>query len=115
MDDDARVCELTAKILDEYGYHVITANSGEAAEQRAQEFDHEIHLLVTDVVMAGSSGRDLSQHLKAKRPGLKTIYMSGYPHVTLSREEVAEFREPTLPKPFAPAELARQARRTLNG
>ncbi len=115
VDDDRRVCELTAKILDQYGYHVLTANSGEDAEQRSQEFDREIHLLVTDVVMAGSSGRDLARQLKAKRPELKTVYMSGYPHVTLSREEVVGFLEPTLPKPFAPVELARQAKKALNG
>lgn len=114
VDDDRRVCELTAKILGEYGYQVITANSGEDAERRAGEFNEEIHLLVTDVVMAGISGKELAEQLKARRPRLKIIYMSGYPHVAFSREEVADFREPTLPKPFAPAELAREAKRVLS-
>jgi PAS domain S-box-containing protein len=114
VDDDRRVCELTAKILDQYGYQVITANSGEDAERRAGEFAKEIHLLVTDVVMSGTSGRELAEQLKAKRPGLKTIYMSGYPHVALSREQIIDLRGATLPKPFAPTELAREAKRALN-
>ncbi len=115
VDDDSRVCELTAKILDQYGYRVITANSGEDAERRAREFDQEIHLLVTDVVMNGTSGTELAQHLKASRPGLKTIYMSGYPRWKLSRDHVVDLGEHTLPKPFAPKELARQAKKALNG
>jgi PAS domain S-box-containing protein len=115
VDDDSRVCELTARILGQYGYQVITANSGEAAEQRACECHKEIQLLVTDVVMAGTSGRELAQQLKASRPSLKILYMSGYPHLALSGNHVMDFSEATLPKPFAPVDLARHARRALNG
>jgi PAS domain S-box-containing protein len=115
VDDDPRVCELTANILGRYGYRVMTANSGEDAERRAHECNQEIHLLVTDVVMPGTSGRELAQQLTAERPGLKTLYMSGYPHLVYSSERFAAFREVTLPKPFAPLDLARHARRTLNG
>src|SRR5262249_13188196 len=98
VDDDRHDCDLTAKVPDQYGYKVITASSGEGAGRRAGEFGEEIHLLVTDVVMDGTSGRELAEQLKAKRPGLKTIYMSGSPHVVLSSKEVVDLREATLPK-----------------
>jgi len=114
VDDDARVCELTAKILSQYGYHVITADSAERAERRAAEFGDEIHLLVTDLVMSGESGKELAQQLKTKRPCLKTLYMSGYPNVTHSVKTGADFWEATLPKPFAPVDLARAAKNALN-
>jgi two-component system, cell cycle sensor histidine kinase and response regulator CckA len=114
VDDDPRVCEMTAKILNQYGYEVITANSGEDAERCAQEFGQAIHLLVTDLVMAGTSGRELAQHLKVKRPGLKTIFMSGYSHAALAHGDAVNFCETTLPKPFAPSELARQAKHALS-
>jgi two-component system, cell cycle sensor histidine kinase and response regulator CckA len=115
VDDDPRVCELTANILGRYGYQVLTANSGEDAQRRAAECDKGLGLLVTDVVMAGTSGRELAQALKTNRPDLKILYMSGYPRVALSAEDVADFSDGMLPKPFAPLDLARQARRALNG
>jgi signal transduction histidine kinase len=115
VDDDARVCELTAEILSQYGYHVITADSGEHAERRAAEFADEIHLLVTDLVMAGEGGKELAQQLKTKRPALKTLYMSGYPNMTHPVNTGADFWEATLPKPFAPVELARAAKKALYG
>ena len=114
VDNDTRVCELTAKILGQYGYHVITANSGKDAERRACEFDKEIDLLVTDLVMPGTSGLELAERLKATRPGMRTIYMSGYPHIVVSREKCQNSCEPTLPKPFAPAQLAQEAKKVLS-
>jgi CheY-like chemotaxis protein len=115
VDDDARVCELTAKILSQYGYHVITADSGEQAEWRANEFHDEIHLLVTDVIMAGATGRELAQQLKAQRPSIKVLYMSGYPHLARSGNTDAEFRASFLLKPFAPLDLVRATKQALNG
>jgi PAS domain S-box-containing protein len=115
VDDDARVRELTARILSQYGYQVITADSGEQAEWRAAEFGHEIHLLLTDVIMAGASGRELAQQLKARRPAIKVLYMSGYPHLVRAGKPGAEFCESFLLKPFAPVDLARAAKKALNG
>jgi signal transduction histidine kinase/CheY-like chemotaxis protein len=114
VDDDVRVCELTAKILRQYGYQVISANSGEDALRCAGEFAGEIHLLVTDVVMAKTNGKELAQRLRSTRPRLSVLYVSGYPHLALGRDSVVDFRSTTLPKPFAPYDLARQARKALN-
>jgi PAS domain S-box-containing protein len=114
VDDDRNVCDLTAKILGQYGYRVITSHSGEEALQRADAFPAEIDLLVTDVIMQNMSGRELARQLKAKRPGLKLLYVSGYSHFSLSGENGVVFPgEMTLPKPFAPSDLAFQARRAL--
>jgi PAS domain S-box-containing protein len=114
VDDDSAVCELAAKVLDQYGYQVITATSGEDAKRWAQDSNQEIHLLITDVVMSKTSGKQLAQHLKDRRPDLKILYMSGYPHVSLSGEEAADLCASILAKPFDPADLAREAKRVLN-
>lgn len=113
VDDDDAICELAAKILYQYGYHVITATSGKDAERWAREFDQEIHLLVTDVVMAGTSGQQLAEKLKKQRPTLKIIYMSGYQHLTHSHEVPVDLPAAILGKPFAPADLAREAKKIL--
>lgn len=115
-EDDPRVCELAAGILRQHGYKVLMANTAEEALQRAREFDSEVHLLLTDVVMAATGGYDLAQHLKEMRPEIKVLYMSGYPQYALSsRFNMSDFHEPLLSKPFTPSELAREIRRVLDG
>jgi two-component system, cell cycle sensor histidine kinase and response regulator CckA len=114
VDDDVRVCELTAKVLAQYGYHVIAAHSSEDALRRAREFNGEIHLLVSDVVMAKASGLELARRLKSTRPGLAVLYMSGYPQLALTEDSVVDLGAITLPKPFTPSDLAREARKALD-
>jgi CheY-like chemotaxis protein len=114
VEDDQSVCELAAGILKQHGYKVITANSGEEALRRAREFQGTIHLLLTDIVMAGTSGHELSQQLKKMQGELRVLYMSGYPHFSLSTSDFLDFGQPILAKPFTPSELSREARRILD-
>jgi PAS domain S-box-containing protein len=113
VDDDLRVCSLTASILGLYGYQVLSANSAEEASRRVHEFQGEINLLITDVAMPYMTGPVLAQALKEKRPWLKTLYMSGYPHVTSGAEGSVDCDGPFLSKPFTPIELARVVRTAL--
>jgi PAS domain S-box-containing protein len=114
VDDDRGVRELTAKILGQYGYQVITSSSGDEALRRAGEFEGEIHLLITDVVMPKIDGGELAQRLKAERPDVKVLYMSGYPRLPHLSESAVDVSEVILAKPFTPTDLAREARRMLS-
>ena len=114
VEDDRRVCTLTANILGQHGYKVIPAVSAEEALARAGDFEGEIHLLLTDIVMARTNGRELAQRLKEQRPGLRVLYMSGYPHFSLSGAGMMDFRETILAKPFTPSELVRAIRTCLD-
>jgi DNA-binding NtrC family response regulator len=113
VDDDLRVCSLTASILGQYGYQVLSANSADEAARRVREFQGEINLLITDVAMPCVTGPVLAQALKEKRPWLKTLYMSGYPHVTSGAGAGVDCDGPFLSKPFTPIELARGVRTAL--
>jgi signal transduction histidine kinase len=113
VDDDRGVCELTAKILGQYGYQVLTAHSGEEALQQADALSGDIDLLVTDVVMPKMSGWELARRLKISRPGLKMIYMSGHADVSARSEKPAGLAL-TLSKPFTPYDLAFHVRQVLN-
>lgn len=115
VDDDPRVCELAAKVLAGYGYHVMMANSGEQARRCAAEHRGEIHALLTDVVMPTMSGRELARQLVISRPTMRVLYMSGYPHFALSGADTGELRESFLRKPFAPSDLARLVRKVVAG
>jgi nitrogen-specific signal transduction histidine kinase len=114
VEDDARVRELTAKILNQYGYKPITACCAEEALCRSDEFGSEIHLLLTDVVLASTGGRELAERLKARRPRLKVVYMSGYSHLWFCESETVNYPETLLVKPFGPSAMARIIRKTLN-
>ena len=73
----------------------------------------EIHLLLTDVVMPGLSGRDLAVQLAAERPGMQVLYTSGYADAVTMRAGV-EHGVPVLAKPFLPNELLQRVRESLD-
>jgi PAS domain S-box-containing protein len=113
IDDDPRVCELMAKILGQYGYRVITANSSDEADRRAEQYHEEIRLLITDLMMPGMCGKDLAQKLKATRPDLRILYISGYSPLVPPAENHLDLDAIFLPKPFAPLDLARHVKKAL--
>jgi PAS domain S-box-containing protein len=109
VEDQAEVRKLATGILKKNGYRVLEASSGPEALQLARDFGPDIHLLLTDVVMPGMTGRELAQELEQRRPGIHVLYMSGYSGDVLARDGVVAY----LPKPFAPAKLAGKVREVL--
>jgi two-component system cell cycle sensor histidine kinase/response regulator CckA len=107
VEDEDTLRTVVDRILSEEGYRVLTAASGEEALELAAREPGRIDLLVSDVVLGGMTGPELATKLKARRPELKTLLMSGYPGMPIG--PVDEF----LPKPFSPFELARRIRHVL--
>jgi YesN/AraC family two-component response regulator len=70
----------------------------------------QIDLLMTDVVMPGISGRELAQRVKAQRPGIKVLYMSGYTDQSVVKHGILENDAVLLQKPFTMATLALKLR-----
>ena len=79
----------------------------------AAEYDGEIHLLVTDVIMPGMNGKDLADRIRMSRPDLKVVFMSGYPADMIARRGVPDQGIAYLPKPFSPDALAVKVREVL--
>jgi two-component system cell cycle sensor histidine kinase/response regulator CckA len=107
VEDEETLRTVVDRILSDEGYRVLTAASGEEAMRVAEEEPGSIDLLVSDVVLGGMTGPELSEQLKQRRPGLKTLLMSGYAGMPVG--PVDDF----LAKPFSPFELARRIRRIL--
>jgi two-component system cell cycle sensor histidine kinase/response regulator CckA len=114
VEDDDAMRELTCKCLAAVGYNVLTAQDGEVAIRVCSRHDGPIHLLLTDVVMPGISGRQLSNSLAALRPELKVLYMSGYTADLIADHGVLESNMALLEKPFTQELLLNKLRSVLD-
>ncbi|MBI4263330.1 MAG: response regulator [Acidobacteria bacterium] len=110
-EDDVRL--LVRDILAAHGYHVLAARDPADAMARAAAYGGTIELLLTDVVMPGGNGRDLARRMSAVRPGLKVLYMSGYPEHGAAPGSVLESGAPFLAKPFTRDALLQKIRELL--
>ncbi len=115
VEDEPAVRVLAREALRERGYTVLEAGDGEEAITLAERHPEEIHLLLTDVVMPRLRGRALADRLKAARPRLKVLFISGYPDETIAQHGVLEPGVPFLEKPFAPGTLLQRVRQVLDG
>jgi two-component system cell cycle sensor histidine kinase/response regulator CckA len=115
VEDEGAILELARESLEELGYRVLTASSPQEAMRRCEEQAGEIHLLITDVVMPQMNGRELAERLRALRPGLKCLYMSGYTADVIANRGVLEQGVSFIGKPFSLAVLAEKVREVLEG
>jgi two-component system cell cycle sensor histidine kinase/response regulator CckA len=114
VEDEASLCELVRECLEASGYKVLEASHGTAALDVGERHQGRIDLLMTDVVMPGMSGRELAERLRASRPEIRTLYMSGYTDNAVVRHGVLAEDVAFLQKPFTVAELARRVREVLD-
>jgi two-component system cell cycle sensor histidine kinase/response regulator CckA len=113
-EDDDQLRKLLGGFLQRLGYRVLAAANSEEALAEAAKHAGTIHLLLTDVVMPGESGRQLARRLEEVRPGLRTLYVSGYTDATIMDQSILERGHHYLQKPFTPTVLARRVREVLD-
>ncbi len=114
VEDEEVVRELARRILTLYGYRVLEAANGGEALLICENRKEPIHFLLTDVVMPGMSGRELHERLAQLRPGMKSLYMSGYPDTAILHRRALEPGMAFIQKPFSPEALARKVRAVLD-
>jgi PAS domain S-box-containing protein len=114
VEDEEAVRKLVRRTLEKQGYRLLVAASGADAVRVAQRHAGPIHLLITDVVMPQMSGRETAERLKAMRPDLHVLYVSGYTETTIVRGGKLDTCEIFLQKPFTPQALMRQVRDLLD-
>jgi CheY-like chemotaxis protein len=113
VEDEPEVRRLTCEILKAHGYRVLeAANAGEAL-LLSERHPAPIHLMITDVVMPGLTGRELAERLSPLQPGLRVLFMSGYMENTIAHRGLLDPDVAYLQKPFMPEQLLTKVRATL--
>ena len=113
VEDEESVRQLVRETLESKGYKVLEADNGEAALRIVSNYSDKIDMLITDVVMPGMSGRELSARLCASRPQTKVLYLSGYTEDAIGHEGVVDPDTAFLQKPFTLQMLSRKVREVL--
>ncbi len=114
VEDEPAVLTLSQRALEAQGYVVLAAADAAAALRVVERHGGTIHMLLTDVVMPGLSGRELADRLGAQRPGIRVLYMSGYPGDAVVQHGTLPSGSAFLQKPFSPDGLARKVRDVLD-
>src|ERR1019366_6054762 len=115
VEDEEALRLVTQRIFARNGYHVITAANGPQALDIARAHPGEIHLLVTDVVMPRMLGKEVADKMRAIKPGIEVLFMSGYARPVLASQGSLEPNVALVEKPFSEAELLSQAGQVLDG
>ena len=115
VEDEPGVRSFAAQVLEDSGYAVVQAASGEEALERVATIAEPIALLLTDVVMTGINGRVLAERLRVLYPKLCVIYTSGYTEDVVLRAGVMAEGVTFLQKPFTPQSLLERVRISLSG
>jgi PAS domain S-box-containing protein len=114
VEDDDGVRRLARRVLSRAGYEVLEAPDGHEALTAAAAHPGPIHLVVTDVVMPGMSGREVAERMATARPEAEVLYTSGYTDDAIVHHGVLDDGMAFLQKPFDPSTLLRAVRGALN-
>jgi CheY-like chemotaxis protein len=113
VEDEPAILNLSREMLESVGYRVLAAGTPAEAITLAGEYAGRIDLLMTDVVMPGMTGQDLSKRLLSLYPNLKQLFMSGYTADIIADHGILEDGVNFLQKPFSLKDLSIKIREAL--
>ena len=114
VEDEDLVLDVASRILTRHGYHVLAARGGAEALTLVGNHRGVIHLLLTDVVMPGLTGKQVAERVTERLPRIRVLYMSGYPEAVITSQGVVPRGIHLVSKPFVAADLLDRVRATLD-
>lgn len=100
VDDEPAVREVVRRHLERFGYKVLAASGGEEALRMSEDSPDAIGVIVTDIIMPGTHGPELAAQIRAKRPNIGVVFMSGYAEEAVSERGEIAIQGEFLAKPF---------------
>jgi len=114
VEDEGTVLNLCKTILLRLGYKILTAKTPQNALDITRHYQEQIDLLITDTIMPGMNGWDLSAEIKKVRPDIRVLFMSGYTSNVIANHGILEGDVNFLQKPFHIEILASKVRGVLD-
>lgn len=115
VEDDAQILDLVRTMLEENGYTVLAASSPQEACAICEQHQGVIELLVTDVIMPLMNGKELQTRIAVMKPGIRTLFMSGYTSdIIATRGFIADGLN-FISKPFTLQAFTQKVRETIDG
>ena len=115
VEDEGFVREVACEVLSRAGYRVLTARNAAEAVELFREHAGTVQLLLTDVVLPDRNGLDLARELATADWGIKSIFVSGYPENSITRQEPRQAGWFYLAKPFSGTSLLHKISEALPG
>jgi PAS domain S-box-containing protein len=114
VEDEAAVRSSARRLLERHGYTVVEARHGRDALRIVEEGERRIDLVLTDLVMPEMGGRELAERLRARHPGIKVLFMSGYSERAVTSDGTMPPGTGFVEKPFTVEQLIRRTREILD-
>ncbi len=113
-EDDPAILELVNQILEKHGYVTIKTSSPSACVEIAANYEHPLHLLLTDVVMPEMNGKEIYEKIRDYYPNIRVLYMSGYTDDVIADRGILNKGTNLIQKPFSMKALLVKVRETLD-
>jgi two-component system cell cycle sensor histidine kinase/response regulator CckA len=113
-EDDSSVRKLTKSVLEDFGYTVIEAVDGEDAVRKFNENRDTASLLVLDIIMPKKNGKETYEEIRKIRPGIKTLFTSGYTADVVHQKRIMETGLDFIVKPTSPSAFLKKVREVLD-
>jgi len=114
VEDNEGVRKLVTQVLEMKGYRILNAANGDEALEICEKYKEPMHLMLTDVIMPGMSGRELAERVLVLHSKMKVLYMSGYTDNFIAHHGILEKGISYLQKPFSVEKLAKKVREVLD-
>ena len=114
VDDDESLRDMLRTVLERFGYSIQEAQSAHDAIELMEQNPDSVQLVITDIMLRGMGGLELSQKLNVIKSALPLIFISGHPLDSLKDQGIAIAPDTFLEKPFTPTQLAAKVRTVLN-
>jgi PAS domain S-box-containing protein len=114
VEDDDGVRNFSSVTLNKLGYKVYESSNGRDAIKLVKDKKLKINLVITDIIMPGMDGKELSANLKKLLPGIKVLYTSGYIDDPIIRSSLSDKKINFINKPFSVNKLAAEVRKILD-
>lgn len=114
VEDEPALLRITTRLLERGGFSVVAADGPDEALRLAALHGDHIDLLLTDVIMPGMHGRDLTTAIRGQHPGLKCLFMSGYTADVIAPHGMLQDDVQFIQKPFSSVGLLNKVRAALD-